>query len=281
MPPTPLTVVHGHRGCAGPFPANTLPAFLHAASIGCHWLEMDVVVTGDGHVLVSHEPWMDPESCRDPEGRPLTAEAGRALNIFTMPLAEVQRFRCIATDAPDAGGSATAVIPKPTLAEVVGAVKAAARARGSTWVPGFNIEIKSDPRHYGTFQPPPARFAELVLAELAALHITGHCLVQSFDTEVLEILHVREPALPLALLTENAEGAEANLGRLTFTPAYYGPAHRHIDDALPGRLRAQRIGLLAWTVNEEAEMRRLIRLGVDGLITDHPAAALALLADPQ
>lgn len=280
MPPVPQTLVHGHRGCAGPFPANTLPAFLQAAAIGCHWLEMDVVITGDGQVLVSHEPWMDPDSCRDPEGRPLTEATGRALNIFTMPLAEVQRFRCLAPDGSDAAGSAAQVIPKPTLAEVVGAVRADARARGAL-VPGFNIEVKSDPRLYGSYQPPPARFAELVLAELVALDITEHCLVQSFDAAVLEALWRLDPTIPYALLVENEASVQNNLGRLSFTPAYYGPVHHRIDAALPGWLRAQGIRLLAWTANEEADIRRLIRLGVDGVITDHPAVALAMLTEPQ
>src|SRR6218665_2343231 len=59
--------VHGHRGCRGLMPENTIPAFLAAAEMGCEWIELDVVITGDGHVLVSHEPWMEHRICRTPE----------------------------------------------------------------------------------------------------------------------------------------------------------------------------------------------------------------------
>ncbi|MEO7080547.1 MAG: glycerophosphodiester phosphodiesterase family protein, partial [Flavobacteriales bacterium] len=91
---TVSTQVHGHRGCADAVPANTIPAFLRATATGCHWLEMDVVITGDDQVLVSHEPWMDHLICRDPEGRAISEVEGRAINIFQLPLAEVQRYGC-------------------------------------------------------------------------------------------------------------------------------------------------------------------------------------------
>lgn len=61
--------IQGHRGCRGLFPENTIPAFLHALNLGVDVLELDVVVTGDGYVLVSHEPWMNPEICTGPEGQ--------------------------------------------------------------------------------------------------------------------------------------------------------------------------------------------------------------------
>lgn len=131
--------VHGHRGCAGPFPANTVPAFLEATAAGCHWLEMDVVITGDNHVLVSHEPWMDQASCLGPDGQGISEAEGRALNIFRMPLAEVQRYAVIVAGAPQGHRA-----HKPALGEVVEAVRDFAQAEGIP-VPGFNIEVKSDP----------------------------------------------------------------------------------------------------------------------------------------
>lgn len=265
--------VHGHRGCGGTFPPNTVPAFVQATALGCHWLEMDVVITGDRLVLVSHEPWMAFQDCAGPDGKALTEAEGRALNIFKMTLPEVQRYQVMAQS-----GGATA--PKPTLAEVVQAVDLFAKDHDMA-APRFNIEVKSGPELYGTYQPGPAAFTALITAEIDRSGLAQRCLIQSFDPAILKEAHHLVPSIPLALLVENTDGLAANLARLDFTPAYYSPCHELIDDALVNDLRAKCIGLLAWTVNEEADMRRMLNLGVDGLITDRPAAALALLAEVQ
>lgn len=274
------TQVHGHRGCDDAVPANTVPAFLRAAATGCQWLEMDVVITGDGHVLVSHEPWMDHQSCRDPEGRRFSEEEGHAINIFALPLRVVQRYGCLPTNK---GGTQPPFRPgwyKPTLAEVVRAVDAQAVERNAV-PPSFNIEIKSEPLLYGTFQPHPDHLAELVMCDVVALGIARRCMVQSFDTAVLEAVHALAPTLPLALLVDNAEGVEANLGRLSFTPRHYSPAFSIAGPRMAGELREKGIGLLVWTVNEKADMVRMLDLGVDGLITDRPGQAMALIAERQ
>lgn len=267
------TQIHGHRGCGGAFPPNTIPAFLQATALGCHWLEMDVVITGDGQVLVSHEPWMDHSACRGPEGQPITREAGRALNIFQMPLHEVQQYRTV---EPGSGKTSR----KPTLAEVWQAVDELAKKNGKA-APQFNIEVKSEPRLYGTYQPLPAAYAGLVVKEIEQLGITHHCLIQSFDPKILQEVHGMAPSIPLALLVDNAGSLDANLGLLNFTPAYYSPEHHLIDQPLVDQCRQKGIGLLAWTVNDVPQMQRMIDLGVDGLITDKPKEAMALLAARQ
>lgn len=266
------TEVHGHRGCRGNFPANTLPAFLYATGAGCQWIELDVVITGDNEVLVSHEPWMDHHTCLSPEGQPLNEAEGRAANIHRMPLAEAQQYK---VQGPD-----NSMAHKPTLAEVVHAVHRHAAAAGKR-APRFNIEVKSDPTLYGTFQPQPDELARRVLQEITVLGIKGRCLVQCFDPAVLNAMHQQEPAVPLALLVEHDLGLEASLAALRFSPAYYSPALRLVDEALVHALRRKGIGLLVWTVNEPADMRRMFALGIDGLITDEPAEALALRAVVQ
>ena len=61
--------IHGHRGCRGLRPENTLPAFLHALELGVDVLEMDVVISADQQVVVSHEPWLSSLLCLDPAGQ--------------------------------------------------------------------------------------------------------------------------------------------------------------------------------------------------------------------
>lgn len=265
-----MTEVHGHRGCDDGVPPNTIPAFRKAADTGCPWLEMDVVLTGDGHVLISHEPWMDPAWCVDGEGRSLSEGQGHGLNIYRMPLVEVQRYRVKA-----AGGKGSSA-PKPTLTEVVEALRRWSQESGKP-MPGLNIEVKSDPAWYGLRQPEPAILVDAVLQVIASSGL-DRCLVQSFDPAVLEAMHERRPQLPLALLIDNIDGPEVNLGKLRFTPRYYSAPFFLVSDELVTWLRVRGIGVLTWTVNGTADMQRMIDMGVDGLITDRPAEAMRLLA---
>lgn len=272
MLPFHPTQVHGHRGCSGHGPENTVPAFLHAARTGCQWLELDVVITADDQVLVSHEPWMDHHACRDPHGKPITQEQGRSVNIFKLSLEEVQRYQCFSEVDADSAHR----VHKPTLAETVQAVDRFAEQRTIT-PPGFNIEVKSEPALYGSFQLEPRRFAELVVQEVIALGIAQRCIIQSFDVAILEAVHGLAPLIPVALLVENADGMEANLQRLTFTPNYYSPAFSIANAQLAEQLRERNIGLLVWTVNEETDIEGMLELGVDGIITDFPERAMALV----
>lgn len=268
--------VHGHRGCRALLPENTVAGFLKAAGLGCDWLEMDVVITADSAVLVSHEPWMDHRICRTPEGDSIPPALERTFNIHRMGLAEVQAFDCGSAPHPDFPDQENAPAMKPTLRQVVEAVDEQVLQDG-TPPPGYSIEIKSDPALYGTFQPMPEAFAARVLAEIAALGIEQRCIVQSFDPAVLEAVHRLNEYLPTSLLVENRDGLEANLRRLSFTPTYYSPDHELVDRDLVQQLAEKGIALLVWTVNDRDEMERMIQLGADGIITDEPGRLVALL----
>lgn len=268
--------VHGHRGCRGLRPENTLPAFIHAAELGCDWLELDVVITGDSQVLVSHEPWMEHRICRTPDGDSIPASEERSHNIYRMGLKEVQDFDCGSARHPEFPEQVNEEADKPTLKEVVEAVDEEAMRQGLGNI-GFNIEIKSDPALYDTYQPQPHRFAELVVKQIDSLGIADRCIIQSFDPAVLEEVHALNEDLPLALLVDNGDGLAANLARLPFTPQYYSPAFALVDNDLVKALRARDIGLLVWTVNDTNDMERMIGLGATGIITDHPEKLIALL----
>lgn len=268
--------IHGHRGCRGLLPENTLPAFLKAAELGCDWLEMDVVITGDSQVLVSHEPWMEHRICRTPRGDSITEQQAHSFNIYRMTLAEAQAFDCGSTKHPDFPDQENSREYKPTLRDVVEAIDEKAMEDGTMGI-GYNIEIKSDPALYDTYQPRPERFAELVLAELDSLGISAHTIIQSFDPAVLEAVHRIDENMPVALLVDNADGLDANLKRISFTPTHYSPAFELVDKDLVKELDARDIELLVWTVNDKGDIKRMLKLGVGGIITDYPDKVIALL----
>src|SRR5690606_32523122 len=86
--------LQGHRGARGLAPENTLPAFRRALDLGVTTLELDLGVSADAVLVVSHDPWMSPVFCAHPDGRPVEAEEARALRLFAMPYAEIARFDC-------------------------------------------------------------------------------------------------------------------------------------------------------------------------------------------
>lgn len=271
----PLPDVHGHRGCRGLLPENSIAAFRKAVELGCDVIELDVVLSGDGQVIVSHEPWMNAAICLGPDEEPLTEEQGRAFNLYRMTVSEIQRFDCGSLEQERFPDQDQRRAVKPTLREVVEIVDEHALMNGAA-SPSFNIEIKSDPDWYGIYQPQPADYARAVIATIDSLGLAERCIVQSFDPAVLEVVHAERPDLTLAFLVENGDGLEKNLARLSFSPAIYSPSFELVDEALLKELRKRDIELVVWTVNEEVDIRRMLDLGVDGIITDHPERALRL-----
>lgn len=271
--------VHGHRGCRGLLPENTVAAFLKATDLGCDFLEMDVVVNADSEVVVSHEPWMDNRICLDKNGDTIPAEQQHTLNIYRMTTDQVRQCDCGKLKHPDFPSQESRSAHKPLLREVVEAVREHAQRKGMP-EPRFNVEIKSEPELYDTHQPQPGAYASLVVTELQRLGIDTTCIVQSFDPLVLNAVRALNASLAIALLVDNVESMNTNLARLTFTPDIYSPRYKLVNDQLVDALRAKQIGIAVWTVNEEADMRRMIALGVDGIITDYPDRLIGKLNTP-
>lgn len=269
--------VHGHRGCRGLLPENTIPAFIKATELGCDWLEMDVVLNADSEVVVSHEPWMDRRICLDPNGDSIPHGQDREANIHRMSTVEMQRYDCGSREQTEFPQQKHLKVHKPLLREVVEAVDEHILMNGLNEV-GYNIEIKSEPQWIGVYQPQQDELARRVIDAVHATGITRRTIIQSFDTAVLEAIHELDPRIPTALLVEHVD-LEKDLAKLSFRPAYYSPAFDGVDAALADRLRERDIGLLVWTVDRKEDMQRMIDLNVDGIITDYPDRLIDLLDD--
>lgn len=259
----------GHRGSRGLMPENTIPAFLKALEYSeVTTLELDLAVSKDSQLIVSHEPWFNPAICLRPNGDSIRQNEAESLLIYGMSAAEVRAFDCGSIGNPRFSQQQKMKTYKPTLREVVEAVRAQRpdKAASIRW----NIEIKSEPEWDGKRHPAVADFAQLVVAELRRLDIAARCTVQSFDKRALQAMHNIAPDITLALLIENTRGFEANLAELGFQPAIYSPYYLLVSKRLVRDCRAKNVKLIPWTVNDVPNMRKLIRLGVDGIITDYP-----------
>jgi glycerophosphoryl diester phosphodiesterase len=158
---------------------------------------------------------------------------------------------------------------KPTFAEMVDAVKTYCKEKNRP-LPYFNIEIKSMPAWDEKFTPSVKTFAQLTLASIKRLKIYEKACIQSFDVRALEAIHQLDPQITTALLIETQGTIEANLAKISFKPSIYSPDFKLVDKNVVDFCHSKNIRIIPWTVNEVTDMKNMIKLGVDGMITDYP-----------
>ena len=273
MPPPEI---HGHRGCRGLLPENTLPAFLHALALGVDALELDVVLSADEQVVVSHEPWLSAAICLDPAGQRINPVAERRFNLYQMPYAAIRACDC--GRLQHTGFHEQQSCPgayKPLLSEVLATIEAVSAARPI----GYSIELKSSPAGDELYHPAPDVFVAVVLAVLRQFPaVWPRITLLSFDGRVLRAIRQQAPELATCLLSEDGQPWLASIAALGFVPSTFGPNYETVLAPAVQQLRAAHaaLRLVPWTVNEPADMLRLAQLGVDGLTTDYPNRALEL-----
>lgn len=277
--------LQGHRGARGLAPENTLPAFERALAVGVSTLELDIGVTADGVVVVSHDPALNPATTRDASGRWLAA---RGPLIKNLTLQELQRYDVGRIDpaSPYAGQfprqqpvDGTRI---PTLAQLFARV----RALGAEQV-RFNIETKLSP-----VRPEETVAMEAMTdALLQAIRDAGmarRVSIQSFDWRSLQRVQQRAPDIPTVYLTVQTPRNDTtrdgtwtaglrladhgSVPRLVKAAGgkVWSPNAGALTQALLDEAHALGIAVIPWTVNEPADMDRLVGWGVDGLITDEP-----------
>ena len=259
----------GHRGCRGLLPENTVPAFEKALDIGVTTLEMDVVITKDKKVVVSHEPWFSHEIALDSNGDPISAGDERNHRIYEMTFQETLAYDVGSKPHPRFPDQEKIEVTKPLLREVLTKSEAHSKET-SRALPFYNIETKSQPEGDGVFHPEPEEFVDLLVAVIKDAGVEKRTIIQSFDMRTLRIVKEKYPEIKLALLIENAQTPAENLEKLEFTPDIYSPDFELVDDDLISFAKEKGMKIIPWTVNERDEMNTLIRMGVDGLITDYP-----------
>ena len=286
--------LQGHRGARGMAPENTITGFRQALAVGVTTLELDVGVTLDGQVVIAHDPRLNPDLARDAAGAWISAP-GPALQTLT--LAELQRFdigrlkpgtRYAQTFAEQQPADGERV---PTLASLFQMLQKAGVANVR-----FNIETKLSPLT-PELTPEPEVFARALL-EVVQRHGMGQRVtVQSFDWRTLRAMQRLAPELPLAALTARLPAID-NLSDARWTAGLrlqdhggsvprlvkalgagtWSPFHGELTEAQLAEARILGLKVIPWTVNDPAQIERLIGWGVDGLISDHPMRVREVMA---
>jgi glycerophosphoryl diester phosphodiesterase len=265
--------LQGHRGARGLLPENSIPGFIKALDLGVTTIELDVVITGDGKVLVSHEPWFNSAICLDPKGSIITR--GWDHNIYKMTYEEIKDYDCGSLGNPNYSEQVKIKISKPLLSEVIESVESHIQNKTKFNVQ-YNIEIKSDSKTDNNYHPGPSEFSELVFEVVDSMLSWQRVTIQSFDMRVLNYWHENHEEVTISFLTENSLTIKENLKNLGFKPDIYSPEHIVLKEEDIKDLHTEGIKLIPWTVNKKEDMQALIDWGVDGLITDYPDRAASL-----
>jgi glycerophosphoryl diester phosphodiesterase len=292
--------LQGHRGARGLAPENTLAAFQTALKIGVATLELDLAMTKDDVLVVSHDRRLNPDHTRGPNGQFLETE-GPAIRSLT--LSEVQRYD-VGRLTP--GSSYAASLPAqqpvdgariPALTELFELVK----RMGADHV-RFNIETKITPTS-GAETPDPEAFAAAVAKAVRGAGLAARVSIQSFDWRTLVAFKRIAPEIERVCLTAEAlnfdtikrgepgpspwtagldiDDVAGSVPRLVAAAdcQVWSPLYRNAKPDDVAAAKGLGLKVIPWTVNERAEMERLIGLGVDGLITDYPDRLRAVMAE--
>ena len=138
--------------------------------------------------------------------------------------------------------------------------------------PYFNIETKCLPPGDGRFHPKPEEFVELLMAVIREKQLEERVIIQSFDFRTLKYLHEKYPSIKTAMLIEDSDvhDFEGQLKRLGYTPQIYSPNHNLVDEDLVKQCHDKGMKIIPWTVNDVKQLKKLKKLGIDGVITDYP-----------
>lgn len=264
--------IQGHRGARGLMPENSIPAFLLALDSGVNTLELDLVITRDKQVVVSHEPWMSAAICLSPQGDTLLKKEERKYNLYKMTFQEIAQWDCGSLGNPDFPKQTKVRVSKPLLQEVIVAVENHIK-NFTRYEVDYNLEIKSTPEGDDKLHPKPEIFSDLVYNLVDQYLPWERVVIQSFDFRVLRYWHEKYPDVRLAALVMNQKSVDENLTDLGFIPSIYSPYYKLIARDDVKNLHEKKVRVIPWTVNEEKDMLSLKGMNVDGFITDYPDRA--------
>ncbi len=263
-------ILIGHRGAMGLMPENTIPGFKKAVDLEVDGIELDVVISGDDQVVISHEPWFRHDICLTPEGDSIDKETQKEHRIYEMSYEQIAKYDCGSIKNPDFPDQETRSLSKPLLKEAVREIESYIVEKGNDPVTYF-IEFKRKPEWDNELQPEPSKVVQLVHDELAGLEILDRVSVHSFNERMLQEFKKINSSIPqmYSIPKRNVDFRD-NLAVLTYSPDVYFPHHTLVDSGLVNNVQNEEMLLIPWTVDEYDKMVKLRNLGVDGILSNYP-----------
>ncbi|NII28089.1 glycerophosphodiester phosphodiesterase [Pseudoflavitalea sp. X16] len=267
----PAFYKEGHRGTRGLMPENTIPSMKKAIEVGANIIEVDIYITKDKQVLIAHDPMVNVNHSLYEDGREIAKEDAKKYIWRQMNYADIRKF--------DVGSKPYNGWPQqekiktymPLLGELIDSVEEFTAARKLPPVI-YNIEVKTSPRFDSLgYNAGPEEMIKSVMDVVNSKKIGKRFYIQSFDMRPLQEVHKKYPGVAIGFLTDSkTSSVENNLALLGFTPDIYSPHYKLVTADMAAACKQHKMKLVPWTVNTKEEMQALVKLGVDGIITDYP-----------
>ena len=280
--PKYVVEVEAHRGGMGLYPEETLAAMLNAVNLGVNTLEMDLCVSQDKQVMLSHDRYFHPRYSTRPDGT--SVEKGDPkVYLYELPYSEIAKWDVGVKYNPAWPEKHCMPVCKPLAADVLAAVEAYTKESGH-YAMNYDIEIKSefsgDAGEEGVNWPEYHEFTDLCMAVLDGAGLGDRLMIQCFDERVLNYLHEKYPGHTLAYLVDEDEtDFDEFMSKLDFTPEWISAPHANVDADFVAKARALGMKVNTWTVDDRDEMRRLIGVGVDAIISNYPDRLLEVVKE--
>lgn len=301
--------IQAHRGGMALMPENTIASMLNGVKLGAKTLELDVVISSDGKAVVSHDAYMSSDFMLKPDGTAISKEEERGLALYKMTYDSISRFDAGSKPHPRFPDQVKMKTHKPLLSDLIDSVEAYVKANKLKPI-YYNIETKISPAGDGIYNPSPDVFVKVLMEVINSKSIKSRVTIQSFDIRTLQILHKTAPKLKLSLLAfgkaevlakfmsqglsaddqkklkqsplYNAKGGiDDDIAKLGFVPDSYSPYYTSVDAEMVAKAHRLKMTILPWTVDEEKDMTALVKLGVDGIISNCPDKLVKLYGSYQ
>lgn len=261
----------GHRGSRGLMPENTIPAMYKAIDLGVTTLEMDIGISKDKKVVVSHDPYFNADITTNPQGKYLSKEEASRLLLYSLNYDSIKKYDVGLKAHPSFPRQQKMAVYKPLLADLIHSTEAYAKQKSKPplW---YNIETKIKPSGDGVQHPAPEEFVDLLIAVIKKEDIVDRTVIQSFDVRTLQVVHQKYSYIKTSFLIDNTDKRtlDVQLKELGFVPTVYSPHYSLVTEQLIKSCHEKRIKIIPWTINIKQEIERIKSLGVDGIITDYP-----------
>jgi glycerophosphoryl diester phosphodiesterase len=265
----PAFFKEGHRGGTGLAPENTIPAMIKGIEAGANVIEVDVYTSKDGKVIITHDPHINWKISLTKDGKELTEEEAKKFPVHHMNYYDIRKFDVGSKPYPAFPNQQKIKTYIPLLGELIDSVEQYTNTKKLPKVI-YNIELKTSTTFDSVYNSKPEELVDAVMAIVKNKSIGNRFYIQSFDKRPLQYVHNKYPNVAIGFLLSNLSTFDENIKQLGFVPHIYSPHFKLLTAELVLQCKASKCKLVVWTVNTKEDMKRVVDMGVDGVITDYP-----------
>lgn len=258
-----------HRGGRGLMPENTIASEKNAIKYDCT-MEMDLQMSKDKKIVVSHDAYFSSDFCLTPEGDTMTKKDGYSRLIYCMPYDSVAKYDVGLKPYPAFPRQKKMPAIKPLLSVLIDSTEAYGKRLNH--INHYNIEIKSNPKSDGKTYSTLEEYIDSAMKIIVDKGIATRTMMQSFDVRALRIIHQKYPTVKTSFLVEafNKRSAEGYINELGFEPDVFSPEFSLVTPELIKAFHEKNILVIPWTPDTPEDIQRLKDMAADGAITDYP-----------